>query len=250
MSFDPTRLFSSLYCGAIALQTLIRFSEQRRFFETQPARVYGPPPPLLGLIALPCENEPLFMAAGAGFVLALGLAAAGLATRISMAVALICFVLYFRPILPLGYIQRKANLIPGVLTALIAAPNHAMVLAKLAISLVYLSAGIEKLRSAGVRWADGRSLQAYLLEHYLYTERAPALWLAQRPRLCRWLSAAVLGWELSFWLVLVLPPLAWLYVPFGLGFHAGTSIVMRVHYWVYFCPAYIVFIAPWLSGHI
>jgi hypothetical protein len=250
---DPARLFSCLYCGAIALQTLIHQRELLRFFRTRPARIYGPPPLLLGSIPLPFENESLFIAAGSGFTLALAIAAAGMNPPAALSVALLCYPFYFRPVLPHGHIQRKTNLIPMVLIALIAAPAHAIPLVKLCLALVYLSAGFEKLREAGLRWASGQTLQAYLLEHYLYTDRAPALWLAERPRLCRLLSTAVLGWELSFWLILFLPSLTWLYVPIGLGFHAGTSIGMRIHYWVYFCPAYLVFFAPSLCrlfGHI
>jgi hypothetical protein len=250
---DPARLFSGLYCGAIAGQTLIHYPDLLRFFRTQPARLYGEPPLLLSSIPLPFENEGVFLAAGYGFTLALAIAAAGIVPPASLSVALLCYPFYFRPILPHGHLQRKANIIPMVLIALIAAPHHAIPLVKLCLALVYLSAGIEKLRAAGLRWADGLSMQAYLLEHYLYSGRPQALWLAERPRLCRWLSTAVLSWELSFWLILFFPALAWVYVPMGLGFHAGTSIGMRIHYWVYFCPAYLVFFAPSfcrLSGHI
>jgi hypothetical protein len=244
MPCDPARLFSSLYCGVIGFETLIHYSELLRFFRTMPARVYGPPPLLLSAIPLPFENERLFIASGCVFMLALAMAAAGIDLPVTISVALLCYPFYFRPILPHGHIQRKTNLIPMVLIALIVSPAHAIVLAKLCLALVYLSAGFEKLRAAGLRWADGHTLQAYLLEHYIYTERPQALWLAQQPRLCRWLSTAVLTWELSFWLILIFPPLEWVYIPVGLGFHAGTSIGMRIHYWVYFCPAYLAFFAP------
>jgi hypothetical protein len=253
MPCDPARLLSCLYCGAIALQTLIHYSDLLRFFRTQPARVYGAPPLLFGSISLPFENETIFIAAGCGFTLALAMAAAGIDPPATLSVALLCYPFYFRPILPHSHIQRKANIIPMVLIALIAAPNHAIPLVTLCLALVYLSAGFEKLRAGGLRWADGRTLQSYLVEHYLYTGRPQALWLAERPRLCRWLSTAVLSWELSFWLILFFPTLAWVYVAMGLGFHAGTSIGMRIHYWVFFCPAYLIFIVPWLCrlcGHV
>ena len=247
---DPARLFSILYCGVIALQTLIHYREQLQFFRTQPDRVYGQPPLLLGLVPLPTGNERLFMAAGGGFILALAAAAGGFAPRASPAAALACYLFYFPAILPHGYVMRKTNLIPIVLAIMIMAPGQAIVLVRLSLSLVYLSAGVEKLLASGVRWADGRNLQAYLLEHYLYTERPQALWLARRARLCRWLSTGVLIWELSFWLIMFFPALIPFYALVGLAVHAGTSVAMRIHYWVYFCPAYIVFATPWLCAWI
>jgi hypothetical protein len=244
-------LFLSLYCGSIALQTALHYREQLQFFRTQPARIYGPAPLLLGLIRLPSgANEALFAFAGAGFISTLAAAACGFVPRLMLAAALICFLIYFAPILPLGYIQRKVNLIPIVLTVLMVAPGRTIPLVKIAIAMVYLSGALEKLRNAGIRWMDGRSLQGRLIEHYLYTQRPQALWLARRSGLCRTLSVLVLVWELSFWLVIVFPPLAWIYVPAGLAFHAGTAVAMRIHYWIYFCPAYFVFAAPWLSTRI
>lgn len=251
MPIDPNRLFQSLYCGSIAIQTAIHYREQLRFFRTSPARVYGPTPVLLGLVRLPSvAGEALFACAGAGFVVTLAAAACGVAPQLLLAAALVCFLIYFVPILPLGYIQRKVNLIPVVLTVLIVSPGRTIQLVQIAVATVYLSGGLEKLRNGGIRWIDGRSLQACLLTSYLYHERLPALWLARRERLCRVLSVLVLVWELSFWLVIVFPPLVWIYVPAGLAFHAGTAIAMRIHYWIYFCPVYFVFAAPWLSTRV
>src|SRR5208283_2728824 len=142
--------------------------------------------------------------------------ACGVVPRLMLPAALICFPIYFIPILPLGYIQRKVNLIPIVLAVLTAAPERTIQLVTIAVAMVYLSGALEKLRSGGIRWTDGQSIQAYLIEHYLYTQRPQALWLARRPALCRALSVLVLVWELTFWLVIFFPPLGWIYVPVGL----------------------------------
>jgi hypothetical protein len=250
VAYDPASVFLASYTATIALQTLIHYPEQLRFFRSEPSRVYGAPPRLLGFIELPFRNELLFKGAGVVFVLALVAAACGVEARFSLVAALAGYFLYFLPILPFGYIQRKTNLIPIVLAALIVSPERALEVVPLALSMVYLSAGFEKLRTAGIRWADGQSLRAYLLEHYLYSERPQALWLARRPGLCRWMSTCVLIWELSFWLILLVPALTWIYVLFGLGFHVSASITFRIHFWIYFCPAYLAFLAPWLCSRI
>lgn len=222
---------------------LIHFRDQLQFFRTEPQQVYGPPPRLLGIVRFRPVSEPVFIGAGIGFIVALIGASLNIARTPATILALICFPIYFPPILPLAYIQRKINLIPLVLAVSLFAQNHLIGVVKLLIALLYLSAGMEKLRLAGWRWADGKSLQSYLVEHYLYSGNTRALFIAERPTLCRVLSTVVLSWELTFWLAIVLPAVSWVYVAVGLLFHAGTSLTMRIHYWVYFGPAYLVFFA-------
>jgi hypothetical protein len=243
-------LFLSVYCGIIAVQMLIRFRDQLQFFRTEPWRVYGPPPRLLGIVPLPRVDERVFVGAGIFFTVALLAAASNVARKPALTLALICFPIYFLPILPLAYIQRKINLIPLVLAISLFAQDRVLAAAKLLLALVYLSAGVEKLRVAGLRWIDGESLKAYLVEHYLYSGRAQALFIAKRAALCRALSTLVLAWELTFWLVLVFPATTWVYVAGGLLFHTGTSVAMRIHYWVYFCPVYFVFFAPIIQPYL
>jgi len=229
---------------------LVHFRDQLEFFRTEPWRVYGPPPRFLGIVPLRPVTERVFIGAGIFFTAALVAAASNVGRKPALTLALICFPIYFLPILPLAYIQRKVNLIPLVLAISLFAQDRVLAAAKLLLALVYLSAGLEKLRAAGLRWIDGESLQSYLVEHYLYSGRPQALFIAERGFLCRALSTLVLAWELSFWLVLVFPALTWVYVVGGLLFHAGTSVAMRIHYWVYFCPVYFVFFAPVLQPYL
>jgi hypothetical protein len=207
----------------------------------------GPPPRLLGIFPFQPVSERVFIGAGIFFIVALAAAASNVARRPALTLALICFLIYFPPILPLAYIQRKINLIPLVLAISLFAQDRVLAAAKLLLALVYLSAGVEKLRTAGLRWIDGESLRAYLVEHYLYSGRSQALFIAKRVFLCRVLSVVVLVWELTFWLVLVFPATTWVYVSAGLLFHVATSVTMRIHYWVYFCPVYFVFFVPVLE---
>ena len=233
-----------MYCGVIAVQMLLHFRDQLDFLRSEPQKVYGRPPKFLGIIPLPAVNEGVFISAGVCFIGALAAVAFDRARNVALIVALVCFVIYFPPILPLAYIQRKANPVPLVLAVALVAPGELVVAVKVLLALVYLSAGVEKLLATGLRWTDGQSLQSYLIEHYLYSGRRQALFVAGRPLLCRAASTGVLMWELSFWLVLVFPPLTWIYVVAGLLFHAGTAVTMRINYWIYFCPAYVVFLVP------
>jgi hypothetical protein len=244
---DPIQLFLSVYCAIIAFQMLIHFRDQLDFWRTRPWQVYGKPPKLLGILRIPAVSERTFIIAGIGFIFALIAVMLDRARAVALVVALVCFVIYFPPILPLSYIQRKASPVPVVLAIALVAPRQLLMGVKLLLALAYLSAGVEKLLTAGPQWADGRSLQTYLIEHYLYSGRTQGLFLAKRPWLCRMVSAGVLSWELSFWLVLIFPVMTWIYVIAGVLFHAATAVTMRINYWIYFCPAYVIFLVPSLE---
>jgi hypothetical protein len=49
--------------------------------------------------------------------------------------------------------------------------------------------------------------------------------------------------ESTFWLVLVVPSLALLYLPVGIGFHAAIYVIQRVSFFSFVC-LYAVFV-PW-----
>ena len=172
--------------------------------------------------------------------------------------ALIAYFFYFNPIMSLAYIQRKTNLIPLVLLILLLSPGLSqpltqptpiwpLWLVKAALAQIYLSAGVQKLRRSGWQWSDGNSLQAYLVEHYLWGDTPAAWWLAQRLWLCRWISRLTLIFEVSFGLILVFPALTPLYVVGGLLFHLATGLTMRIHYLIYLGPVYLVFLAEALA---
>jgi len=228
---------------------LVHFRDQLNFFRTEPYQIYGGPPRLLGIFPLPHVRESLFLWAGILFIISLAAVTFNFAMQPALALAVVSFVIYFPPILPLAYIQRKVNLIPIVLAAALLAPSDLLPLTRLAVALVYLSAGVEKLRTAGFRWADGESLRAYLVENYLFHSRPQTVFLIERRGLCTLLSTVVLFWELSFWLAILSPSVALIYAMFGLLFHSGTSLTMRIHYWIYFGPAYFAFFVPFLTRH-
>jgi hypothetical protein len=65
-----------------------------------------------------------------------------------------------------------------------------------------------------------------------------------------WASAAsaavsILLFELTFWIVIPFPALTAPYLLAALAFHLATAMLMRIHYWLFLGPAYLVF-APLL----
>ena len=252
-SLNRTRLFLILFCVVLSWQLLLAFAQQLRYFKTEPARIYGGSPRALGRRALPSLTAGQFTALGGILLVSLLAAALNFAPRIALLVALLCYFLYFHPILSLAYVQRKTNLLPVVLLVLLFAPGIGaplkeatplwpLWLIKLTVALLYFSAGVQKLRRCGLKWCDGRSLQAYLVQHYLWGDTKRALQLANQPPLCMLLSSVLLLFELTFWVVLVLPRLTVFYLVAGIVFHLGTSLVMRINYLKYLSPVYMVFV--------
>ena len=114
------------------------------------------------------------------------------------------------------------------------------------LAAYYFLAGFAKLRESGVLWADGATLQYYLLE-----KATPAgLWLAEHVRLCSALSAMVLAFELSWPLGVVLRRLRPVLLLAGLCFHWGTIVFLRISFW----PVWVLYVlfVPWtsLAGHL
>ena len=210
------------------------------------------PARFLGVLSVPRIGFRPFVLIGLALIASLGLSAAGIQSRACIFLALIAYFFYFSQIHPLADIRRKTNLIPFILIVLILSPNlnapfhdaapiWPLWLIQLLIAQVYFSSGYQKLRHSGLKWADGKNLQAYLLHRYLWGDMTRALSLARRPTLCRVASVCILTFELTFWLILVFPVLIPVYAIVDLGFHWATSYTMRIRYWKYFGPAYLVF---------
>ena len=108
----------------------------------------------------------------------------------------------------------------------------------LQLSAFYLSAGLSKLRYAGLAWADGYTLQFHLLGG----GRPLAEWMASSIWLCTAASVAVLFWELTFFLG-IYRPLRPFYLVGGFAFHVGTNVLMGIGF-IPTMAIYAIFV-PW-----
>jgi HTTM domain len=107
------------------------------------------------------------------------------------------------------------------------------------LAAFYFQAGYAKLAAAGLHWADGYTLQYYLIEK----GRPAGLWLAEHLWLCQTLSAAVLALELGFPIAILARRLRPLFLLGGLLFHLGTIGFMSVSFWPVWA-LYVLFV-PW-----
>jgi hypothetical protein len=108
-----------------------------------------------------------------------------------------------------------------------------------ALASFYFQAGFAKLSVGGLAWADG-----YTLQYYLIDKGAPAgAWIAASLPACRVLSILVLALELTFPLAIVIRPLRPLYLAGGFAFHLGTTWLMGLSFYPVWI-LYLVFV-PW-----
>jgi hypothetical protein len=253
LGLNHLALFSKLFCAVFAVQLALNFSEQYQYFLTRPEKIYGGPPKLLGILRIPPPGRVLFLFSGGILLISLCAVTAGVFPRFFVLIALLCYFFYFMPIMSLAHIQRKTNLLPLVLLIFLISPStgrpiHApgtaweLTLVKVAIAQLYFSAGLQKVRNSGLNWINGKTLQAYLLENYLWSDQKAGLQLALKPQLCMLASILVLFFELSFWIIIPVPALTPVYVTGAVLFHIGTLVAMRINYLKYLLPVYTVFL--------
>ena len=114
------------------------------------------------------------------------------------------------------------------------------------VAMAYFGAGSAKILYPAVKqglplgqsveaWLSGRTLQLYVLEDALRHEVWLGQWLARHPLLCMLGAWAALMVELGFWLVLLFPRWAPLFLIAGLALHWGIGLTMGfwfTNFWV------------------
>ena len=121
-----------------------------------------------------------------------------------------------------------------------------LLLSQAFLALVYLDSGLQKLYFSGLDWMNGSTLGYYLVSDGVNRGSQLAGLLLAHPEFVRYFSIASVIFETTFWLVLLEPRLAWVYVPVGLSFHFANAILQIATIWE-FMVVYVVFI-PQLVG--
>ena len=244
--------FRSAYCLWLAAAVALQWPGHLRWVRARGDERLMPL--LVNRLQMPRLNVGPF--ALAGLALIAGLAAA-VAPNWNPGWALIgtgiAALVYFSQVIGLPEVRRKPNTVPVVLLLMGAAGIAAggesdriawlcLLAIKMLVAQIYFSSGLTKLKQSNWRWAASPTMQMALLRCHLRNDNWAALWLARHARACRTASALALVFEMTFWLVIPFPRLAWIYLPAGLIFHLGTAMLMRIHYWIYVVPAYVVFV--------
>jgi hypothetical protein len=109
--------------------------------------------------------------------------------------------------------------------------------------LIYFSATFSKIVGNGADWFNGYTLQYYLMRDGLRWGSSLGIWISQYHWLAILLSITTIFFEATFFLAVLFPRLAVLYIPLGIALHLGIYLTMRAPFFQYIA-VYSVFI-PW-----
>jgi hypothetical protein len=112
--------------------------------------------------------------------------------------------------------------------------------AMIVIALGYFFAGLQKWRYSGLPWVTSDNLR-----YILYGQSHPdglALFIADRPLLAHAFAAGSLLLETCFPLLLFVPKLRWLFIPSVIAMHVAIQIALGLNYSAQWLTALIVFV--------
>jgi hypothetical protein len=123
-------------------------------------------------------------------------------------------ILSFAP--PIGWRDREPS------------PEHRwpVVLIQAVFAFTYFSAGLGKLRFAGLDWFTADNIRAWAVVNHPLTDAPGALWLASSPVACWAAALGTLVLELGFPLAVVSRSAARILVPLGAAFHLGIYLTL------------------------
>jgi len=111
--------------------------------------------------------------------------------------------------------------------------------------LVYISAAVAKLayNHYSLDWANGYTLQYYLIQDHIRKDIPLAFWVSQYHTLILLSQFVILLYQCTYWLVVPYPKLRWIYLPVGFAFHVGNYVILYAPFpqWIALLAAYI----PW-----
>jgi predicted DCC family thiol-disulfide oxidoreductase YuxK/uncharacterized membrane protein YphA (DoxX/SURF4 family) len=110
-------------------------------------------------------------------------------------------------------------------------------------ALVYMSSAYSKLANAGLDWINGYTLQYDLAMDGMRRGIPLGQWASQFHLFAQLGSTVVLLFQLTFFIVLIFPVLAILYLPVGVTFHSLVYLLLRAPFFIWMA-LYVVFI-PW-----
>ena len=114
--------------------------------------------------------------------------------------------------------------------------------------LIYLSAAVAKVayNHYSLDWANGFTLQYYLIQDHIRKDVSLAWWASQFHVLILLGQYVVLLYQCTYWAVVPWPRLRWIYLPLGLAFHLGNYLVLDAPFpqWIALLCVYV----PWATA--
>jgi hypothetical protein len=114
--------------------------------------------------------------------------------------------------------------------------------------LVYISAAVAKIayNHYSLDWANGYTLQYYLIQDHIRKDIPLAMWASQFHVLIFLSQFVILTYQCTYWLVVPWPKLRWIYLPLGLAFHLANYLILYAPFpqWIALLSVYI----PWAAA--
>jgi hypothetical protein len=114
--------------------------------------------------------------------------------------------------------------------------------------LIYLSAAVAKVayNHYTLDWANGFTLQYYLIQDHIRKDVPLAWWASQFHTLILLAQYVVLIYQCTYWAVIPWARLRWIYLPLGLAFHLGNYLVLDAPFpqWIALLCVYV----PWSAA--
>lgn len=150
-----------------------------------------------------------------------------------------------------NWVQQRLRPVGGVPVGILdyAGPNANWPIRflQLFFPLMYLSAVSSKIATGGLDWANGFTLQYYLIHDDLRKGGLDlALWLSQHHVTISIMQVAVELFQATFFLIVFFPRLRWIYLPFGICFHTANWLLLQADFpqWILFYAVYV----PWAKA--
>jgi hypothetical protein len=114
-------------------------------------------------------------------------------------------------------------------------------LTQVLLSLAYFSTGLVKMVYGGLEWLNGYTLQQSIFRDAVRGQHELGIWLAQQHELCWLLSFGVVFFELFFFVSVLWPRTAWLWIIGGSLMHIGIFVTMGAPFFQHIV-LYVVFL--------
>ena len=136
----------------------------------------------------------------------------------------------------------------GLVDSTVASSTHSpyaywpILLLQIFFAMMYFSAVIWK-HASGLGWANGFTLQAYLVQDGIRHNSSFAIWFSQFHYFIYFVQLIVVAFQATFFLIIFFPKLRWIYIPLGLIFHIGILLTLTAPFYQWIA-LYLGFI-PW-----
>lgn len=115
-----------------------------------------------------------------------------------------------------------------------------LLLTQVLFGIIYLGAGLCKLKMGGLDWFNGHTMQHYLLQDGFRWDRPLGQWAAQQYWLCVAMSVFAVAFELFFFLTVPFRKLVGPFILAGVALHIGIYFLQAAPFWE-FMVLYLVF---------